>query len=33
MPLTEHLAEFRTRLIRALIAVAIAFGICWLFAA
>jgi sec-independent protein translocase protein TatC len=33
MPLTEHLAEFRTRLIRALIAVAIAFGVCWLFAA
>jgi sec-independent protein translocase protein TatC len=33
MPLTEHLDEFRTRLIRALVAIAIAFGACWLFAA
>ena len=33
MPLTEHLDELRKRLIRALIAVAIAFGGCWLVAA
>jgi sec-independent protein translocase protein TatC len=33
MPHTEHLDEFRTRLIRALVAIANAFGACWLFAA
>jgi len=32
MPLLEHLAEFRTRLIKALIAFAVAFGICVIFA-
>lgn len=32
MPLTEHLDELRTRLIRALAAIAVAFGGCYLFA-
>jgi len=32
MPLTEHLEELRRRIIRALLAIAIAFGGCWLVA-
>ncbi|HVO65679.1 MAG TPA: twin-arginine translocase subunit TatC [Syntrophales bacterium] len=31
MPFTAHLGELRTRLIRALIAVGIGFGVCWYF--
>lgn len=31
MPFTDHLAEFRTRLIRILIVVGIGFGVCWYF--
>ena len=31
MPLTAHLGELRTRLIRTLIAVGIGFGVCWYF--
>ncbi|MEK6654840.1 MAG: twin-arginine translocase subunit TatC, partial [Thermodesulfobacteriota bacterium] len=31
MPLTSHLEELRTRLIRILIAVGIGFGVCYLF--
>lgn len=31
LPLTEHLAELRSRLIRTLLAVAVGFGVCWNF--